>query len=545
MALAGSRRPEGPQLCPWVGRYQATTLATEDSAVRSRLERLREPLAVLDRPEGLSVAEARELTITEDGWPAVAALPAMPPEALGDDSFAADHGLRFNYAVGAMARGIASVDLIADIAQAGMLAFFGAAGLPIETITSAIQQLQQRALDRPWGVNLINSPYDPAAEAATADLLIRMGVKRASASAYMRLTKPLVAYRLAGIHERDGQIVVPHALVAKVSRVEVARQFMAPPPAKFVQELVVDGQITPEQAQLASQIPLAADLTIESDSGGHTDNRPAGPLFSELLMLRDQMQKQVPTVPLRLGLAGGIGTPHAAAAAFAMGAAYVMTGSINQACIQSGTSDAVRELLAAARSTDVAMAPAADMFEMGVEVQVLKRGTMFATRAHKLWELYQGPHTFDTLSAKDREWLETKILGSTLEEAWADTEAFWLQRDPKRAEAAQADPKRKMALVFRRYLGLASRWANAGDPDRIGDYQIWCGPAMGAFNAWTRGSSMEDWRARDAVAVAHNIMFGAAYLTRINGLRAQGFRLSPSLAAIQPRSVAELEACLA
>ena len=58
-----------------------------------------------------------------------------------------------------------------------------------------------------------------------------------------------------------------------------------------------------------------------------------------------------------------------------MGAAYVVTGSVNQACVESGTSDAVRQMLAEAGQADVAMAPAADMFEMGVKVQVLKRGT--------------------------------------------------------------------------------------------------------------------------------------------------------------------------
>ena len=35
------------------------------------------------------------------------------------------------------------------------------------------------------------------------------------------------------------------------------------------------------------------------------------------------------------------------------------------------------------------MAPAADMFEMGVKLQVLKRGTMFPMRAQKLYELYR------------------------------------------------------------------------------------------------------------------------------------------------------------
>src|SRR5213075_3467264 len=100
------------------------------------------------------------------------------------------------------------------------------------------------------------------------------------------------------------------------------------------------------------------------------------------------------------GAAGGIGTPAAAAAAFAMGAAYVVTGSINQACTESGSSDVVRKMLAAAEQADVAMAPAADMFEMGVKVQVLKRGTMFGVRSAKLYEAYHGHASLEAIPAE-------------------------------------------------------------------------------------------------------------------------------------------------
>ena len=39
-------------------------------------------------------------------------------------------------------------------------------------------------------------------------------------------------------------------MIAKVSRVEVASKFLAPPPAKFLRELVASGEITAEQAEL-------------------------------------------------------------------------------------------------------------------------------------------------------------------------------------------------------------------------------------------------------------------------------------------------------
>src|SRR5690606_24004764 len=110
----------------------------------------------------------------------------------------------------------------------------------------------------------------------------------------------------------------------------------------------------------------------------------------------------------RVGAAGGIATPASAAAAFSMGAAYVVTGSVNQGCLEAGTSDLVREMLARASSTDVAMAPAADMFEMGVKVQVLGRGTLFPVRAARLYDLYRAHESLEAIPEKVRRELEEK-----------------------------------------------------------------------------------------------------------------------------------------
>src|SRR5439155_671323 len=242
---------------------------------------------------------------------------------------------------------------------------------------------------------------------------------------------------------------------------------------------------TPEQAELAKRVPVAQDLTAEADSGGHTDNRPLVALLPTLLALRDRMQSQHGyDVPLRVGAAGGLATPAGVVAAFAMGAAYVLTGSINQACVESGSSDAVRKMLAEAGQADVIMAPAADMFEMGVKVQVLKRGTLFAMRAAKLYELYRTCANLEAIPAAERVRLEKDLFRAPLEAIWAETRQFWLGRDPKQVERGETDGRHKMALTFRWYLGLSSRWANAGEPTRQGDYQVWCGPAMGAFNDW-------------------------------------------------------------
>ena len=116
-----------------------------------------------------------------------------------------------------------------------------------------------------------------------------------------------------------------------------------------------------------------------------------------------------------VGLAGGIATPASVAAAFAMGAAYVLTGSINQSCIESGTSDTVRKMLAEAGQADVTMAPSADMFEMGVKVQVLKRGTMFPQRAGKLYELYSQYASLEDLPPDQIQLLERSFFKKSID----------------------------------------------------------------------------------------------------------------------------------
>jgi PfaD family protein len=516
---------------------------TDDRAV---LEAIR----AIDRP--FSLGESRAVyTLDPDPTPGscggrVAFVPAVRPEDLGDPTFCADHRLRYPYLAGAMANGIGSVDLVEAMARAGMLGFFGAAGLPVARVEAAVDRLSRSVGDLPHGFNLIHSPNEPALEQAVVDLYLRRGIRLVEASAYLDLTLPIVRYRTSGIHlGPDGRTVTPNRVIAKVSRVEVATRFFSPPPERFLTELVRRGQLTAEQASLAGRIPMAQDVTAEADSGGHTDNRPAITLIPTLLALRDRLQEQFRyPIPLRVGAAGGIATPASAAAAFLMGGAYVLTGSINQACVESGSSDQVREMLSQAEQADVIMAPAADMFEMGVKVQVLKRGTMFAMRAAKLYELYRAHPSLEGLPAAERAQLEKNLFRAPLEEIWAQTRAFFLERDPAQVARAETDPRHRMALVFRWYLGLSSRWANAGEPSRKVDYQVWCGPAMGAFNEWAKGSFLEQPRNRSVVTVARNILYGAAVLTRLHLLRCQGVPLRPEWSRLAPLEPEQLETAI-
>lgn len=517
-----------------------------DCSLKEALRSLRRPLYLVRRQgviipciDGVATLGA----VSEGELPLVGYAPPSPPEELGDPSFRADFGVKYAYLGGSMAKGISSVALAEELGRCGMLGFFGAAGLSLEEVEEAIDRLAVSLGTLPYGFNLIHSPHEPDLERDLVEMYLEKGVRLIEASAFLGITLPLVRYRVHGIaRASDGTIVAPNRIIAKVSREELAAKFFAPPPEKLLRELVAAGKITAEQAELASRIPLAQDVTAEADSGGHTDNRPALALFPTINALAVRLKAQYGyREKLRVGLAGGISTPASAAAAFAMGAAYVMTGSVHQACVESGTSDAVRNLLAETRQADVTMAPAADMFEMGVTVQVLKRGTMFAMRAAKLYEIYKGHKSLEDIPAADRDKLEKTFFQAPLETIWDQTRAFFLQRDPGQVERAGRDPKHRMALVFRWYLGQAAHWAKDGNPDRRIDYQVWCGPAMGAFNEWVAGSFLEPPGKRLAAVVALNILFGASLFNRINFLSSQGVDLPAEVLGAEPLESAKIK----
>ncbi|MCA8901657.1 MAG: PfaD family polyunsaturated fatty acid/polyketide biosynthesis protein [Hyphomonas sp.] len=472
-----------------------------------------------------------------------AILPPLYPEWLGDRAFSAAHGARFNYVVGEMARGIATPRMVAAAVRAGCVGFYGSAGLPPETIEAGLKEIRSYLSPEQvsWGANLIHTPQQPGYEAAVVDLFLREGVCRVSASAYMRLSPDIVRYTALGLSRAaDGSIERANHVFAKVSRAEVAEQFMAPAPAKMLQDLVAAGAITAEQADLAAQVPVACEITAEADSGGHTDNRAAAPLFASLSMARDRVAARtgVDANTIRIGLAGGIATPHGVAAAFQMGAAYVLTGSINQSAVESGLSEPARALLAKAGPADVAMAPAADMFEQGVEVQVLKRGTLFAMRAKKFHALYKAGASFETMDVKDRKWVED-VLGEPFGAAWAATRDYIAKVNPREAERAESDGNKRLALVARRYLFMGAQWARDGDPARVADYQIWCGPAQGAFNEWVAGTCLEDIANRTVAQIAWNLMEGAARISRAAQLRSAGVAVPPTAFSFVPQHFEE------
>ncbi|MCG8637299.1 MAG: PfaD family polyunsaturated fatty acid/polyketide biosynthesis protein, partial [Desulfobacterales bacterium] len=303
-----------------------------------------------------------------------------------------------------------------------------------------------------FGVNFLSGLERQAYEEALTDLLLKYRVKAVEAAAFLRITKALVRYRLKGLDlDENGLIKTGNKVIAKISRPEVAQAFLSPAPDHIVRELLDRGAVTAKEAELAALVPMADDICVEADSGGHTDQGSHYVLIPAVLQLRDRMMKTYQyKKKVRIGAAGGIGTPEAAAAAFVLGAEFILTGSINQCSVEAGISEAAKDMLQKIDVQDTAYAPAGDMFEMKTKVQVMKKGVFFPARANKLKELYRRYGSLEDIDKKTRIQLQEKYFHQSFDQVYEGiSNRLASTNREKELEKAEQNPKRKMALVFK------------------------------------------------------------------------------------------------
>jgi PfaD family protein len=413
--------------------------------------------------------------------------------------FCTQYGLKFPIYLGAMANGIASEALVCAAAEAGYMAIFGSAGLSPQRIAAAVDHCLQSPHRHRIGFNVIHMPDAPGLEHELVQLFIRKKIHIIEASAFVVPSPALALYKASGLSFENGKVMSRNRIIAKLSRPEVAEKFLSPAATAHLDRWVDQGLITPDQRSWAQLRPLADEITVEADSGGHTDRQALVSILPIVVALRDRIY--VDSNRPRIGAGGGIGTPHSILAAFELGAEYVVTGSINQCTVESGTSPVAKAMLAVARSTDVSMAVSADMFEMGTKVQVLKGKTLFAPRAEKLFQLYSQFNSFEEIPEDTRSKIASQFMGDSWESVWEKCVTFWQNRNPKILELAAENPKKKLALLFKYYLGMASRWAIDGIPGKEANYQIWCGQAMRAFNQWVSDTPLSNWENRHVATI--------------------------------------------
>ncbi|WP_239109662.1 acyltransferase domain-containing protein [Streptomyces coelicoflavus] len=407
---------------------------------------------------------------------------APTADSLGAATFRERYGLRRAYLLGALYGGISGREMLGAAAKAGLLGFLGTGGLPLDEVDDRLRDLAgELGLGGSFGVNLLYRHGAPEEESALVDLLLRHGLDLVEASGFPLITPALVRFRLKG-----GRII------AKVSRTDVAAEFLAPPPERLVARLLEAGEVTAEEARAAAGRPMADDLCVEADGGWLSGTADLLSLLPAVLRLRDTTATGGHRV--HVGCAGGIGTPEAAGAAFLLGAEFVLTGSVNQCSVEAATSAEVKDILQEAREYDVDTAPWAELFDLGVQARYLKRGLFFPARASRLHELWRRHGSLAELDDETRTQVLDRYLGG---EAPAPA-------------AAGSTPEQQLAAVFRGYFTRGFRLAVSGDQRSRVDYLVHCGPAMGAFNQVVADTGLHPWRARTVEAIADTLMDGAA-----------------------------------
>ena len=135
-------------------------------------------------------------------------------------------------------------------------------------------------------------------------------------------------------------------------------------------------------------------------------------------------------------------------------------------------------------------------------------------KAQKLYDLYKHHDSLEEIDEAVRRQIQDKYFGRSFDDVWSETRDFYLRTKPDEIEKAEQSPKAKMGLIFRWYFVHTMRIALNGDEEQRVNYQVHCGPALGAFNQWVKGSDLEEWRNRHVDELAERLMKSTAEVLR-------------------------------
>lgn len=108
-----------------------------------------------------------------------------------------------------------------------------------------------------------------------------------------------------------------------------------------------------------------------------------------------------------------------------------------------------------------------------------------------------------------RNQIEEKYFKRSFEQVYEEVKAHY---PPQEIQKAERNPKQKMAIIFKWYFHYSNSLALSGSEESRVDYQIHCGPALGAFNQWVKGTALESWRNRHVDKIGIHLMNETARL---------------------------------
>lgn len=439
---------------------------------------------------------------------------------LGSDEFKQDYGLQYAYAVGPMESGITTKEMVERCAKAGLLGIYASNNLSYQRIEEDVNNLTQQLGSVPFGVALSPDYIDLKREEKIVSILCRYDIKMVQASYYINVSKQLVKYKAKGLTLVDQEKVNSgHKIMAKLSRSEVVEEFLKPASDSIIEELLQEGEITNEQAQLLKKVPIADSICVESNSAGRTDSASALATFPVIARMVEQTSNQYHyDKKVRVGCSGSIGSPEAIVALFALGADFVMTGSVNQCTVESGTSEFVKRILQQMDIQDTEYIPSGDNFDYNAKMQVAKRGVLFPVRANKLNEIYKLYGSIAAIDSDVKKKIEEHYFEHSMEEVFEMIRPSLNQTQLNRLERT---PKYKMALIFQWYYKKGLEDAIRGKEDNAVNLLIYSSVAMGAFNAYVKNTELEKWENRHVDEIGVKLMRDAEVLFKDKTLNQQ------------------------
>lgn len=244
----------------------------------------------------------------------------LTAEDFGDPEFKRTYGLRYALYGGSWTDSHIAIAL----GKAGCMGAYDSDGVQPDVVAREIDNMKSALGELPFLIKM-HANQNADTQMRLVRLLIEKNVTGVEASGFTDPTAALIRFRLNGIREEDGKIVIPHKIIAGVSREEILEKFVSPPDPMLVASLLENGYITTQEAALAPRIPVADDITVEADPLVST--LPALVAHCNRIQTQFGYQQKV-----RVGAGGVIGTGAGCLAAFEMGAAYVAADSVIHGC---------------------------------------------------------------------------------------------------------------------------------------------------------------------------------------------------------------------
>jgi NAD(P)H-dependent flavin oxidoreductase YrpB (nitropropane dioxygenase family) len=251
-------------------------------------------------------------------------------------------------------------DVVAAVSRAGGFGVLGAVGFPPEQLEIELAWIDDNVGDHSYGVDVvIPGKYEGMGEAdpaRLADQLRAMVPER-----HLDFARKVLADHgvpdLPDGETRTGQLLgwtaataTPQVEVAlKHDKVALIANALGTPPADIIGEIRDAGRLvaalcgSPEQARRHRDAGVDIIIAQGSEGGGHTGEVGSVVLWPQVVAA---------VAPTPVLAAGGIGSGAQIAAALAMGAAGVWSGSLWLTVEESGLSPAQRDQLLAAGSRD-------------------------------------------------------------------------------------------------------------------------------------------------------------------------------------------------